>query len=96
MSRNLAPVHLWRVLMIAGGFAFGLVVERRPFGNDVFAHPLIVFAAAAGFGLLILRLVLQRPVPSVIPERVLLIGFLLGVGGFLAGNWIGVHVLSPR
>ena len=96
MLRSSSAVALWRALMIAGGFAFGLVAERRPFGDDVFAHPLVVFAAAAGIGLLILRLVLQRPVPAVIPERALVIGFLLGVGGFLAGNWIGVHVLSPR
>jgi hypothetical protein len=86
----------WRTVMIAGGLAFGLVAERRPFGEDVFAHPLVVFAGTAGLGLLVLRLVLQRPVPEVIPERALVIGFLLGAGAFLAGNWLGVHVFSPR
>lgn len=91
-----SPVALWRAVMIAGGFAFGLVAERRPFGDDVTAHPLVVFAAAAGIGLLVLRIVLQRPVPEVIPERALVVGILLGVAGFLVGNWIGVHVLAVR
>ena len=82
--------------MVAGGFAFGLVAERRPFGEDVMAHPLVVFGAAAGIGLLILRLVLARPVPELIPERALVIGFVLGLAAFLAGNWLGVHVLAMR
>ena len=86
----------WRGLMIAGGLAFGLVAERRPFGEDFLAHPVVVFAGAAGVGLLILRLVLQRPVPEVIPERALVIGFLLGVATFLTGNWLGVHVFALR
>ena len=94
MSRSPNPIVLWHGLMVAGGFAFGLVAERRPFGEDVMAHPLVVFGAAAGIGLLILRLVLARPVPELIPERVLVIGFVLGLAAFLAGNWLGVHVLA--
>ena len=86
----------WRVLMIAGGFAFGLFADRRPFGETFLAHPIVVFAALAGVGLLILRLVLGRPVPEVIPERALLVGFFLGIAAFLVGNWIGVHLLAPR
>src|SRR5262245_47459321 len=86
----------WRILMIAGGFAFGLFAERRPFGNTFLAHPIVVFAGLAGLGLLILRGVLRRPVPEVIPERPLVIGFLMGIAAFLVANWIGVHLLTPR
>jgi hypothetical protein len=84
---------LWFVPMLAAGLAFGLIGDRRPFGEGMIAHPLVVFAAAAGVGLLVLRVVLQRPVPEVIPERALLIGLLLGLAAFLVGNWIGVRVL---
>jgi len=86
----------WRVLMIAGGFAFGLFADRRPFGETILTHPVVVFAALAGVGLLILRIVLGRPVPEVIPERALLVGFFLGIAAFLVGNWVGVHLLTPR
>lgn len=86
----------WRVLMIAGGFAFGLLGDRRPFGETLLGHPIVVFAAIAGLGLLILRVVLRRPVPEVIPERAIVVGFLSGVAAFLVGNWIGLHLLAPR
>jgi hypothetical protein len=82
--------------MIAGGFAFGLISDRRPFGDSFLAHPIVVFAALAGAGLLVLRVALGRPVPDVIPERALLVGFLLGVAAFLAGNWIAVHAIAWR
>ena len=82
--------------MIAGGFAFGLLADRRPFGESVLAHPIVLFAALAGMGLLILRVALGRPVPEVIPERVLAVGFLLGTAAFLAGNWVGVHLVASR
>ena len=93
---KLPPTFWYRIAMIAGGFAFGLIAERRPFGDTVLTHPIVVFAALAGSGLLILRVVLARPVPEVIPERALLMGFLLGFAAFLVGNWIGVHLLAPR
>ena len=86
----------WRVLMIAGGFGFGLFADRRPFGDSFLAHPIVVFAGIAGLGLLILRVALRRPVPDVIPERALIVGFFLGIAAFLVGNWIGVHLLAPR
>ena len=82
--------------MIAGGFAFGLFADRRPFGESFLAHPLVLFAAIAGLALLGLRIVLRRPVPEVIPERALVIGFFLGVAAFLVGNWIGVHLIALR
>ena len=83
----------WRVLMIAGGFVFGLLADRRPFGETFLGHPIVVFAGIAGLGLLVLRVVLRRPVPEIIPERAIVVGFLLGIAAFLAGNWIGVHLI---
>ena len=91
-----SPVLWYRIAMIAGGFAFGLIAERRPFGDSALAHPIVVFAALAGAGLLILRVALARPVPEVIPERALLIGFVLGFAAFLVGNWIAMHLLIPH
>jgi hypothetical protein len=86
----------WRVLMVAGGFAFGLFADRRPFGDAVLGQPVVVFAMVAGVGLLILRAVLRRPVPEIIPERAIVVGFFLGLAAFLAGNWIGVHLIAGR
>ena len=37
-------------LMAAGGSVFGLLGDRRPFGNDVLAHPLVVFFALVAAG----------------------------------------------
>ena len=72
--------------MILGGFAFGFNAERRPFGDDILAHPLIVFFVIVGAGLLIMRAASRRPVPEILPERYLLWGCLAGVVAFLAGN----------
>ena len=83
----------WFGIMALGGLAFGLYAERRPFGDDVFAHPLIVFFVIAGAGLLLLRAVLRRPVPEILPERVLLQGCAIGVVTYLAGNWVATHLL---
>ena len=84
----------WYGLMVAGGLGFGLIGERRPFGQDMLAHPLVVYFAVAAVGLLVLRAVLARPVPELIPERTLLSGCLFGVAAFLAGNWISAHVIG--
>jgi hypothetical protein len=86
----------WRILMMAGGFAFGLFADRRPFGETILGHPIVLFAGFAGLGLLILRVVLGRPVPDVIPERAIVVGFFLGFAGFLVGNWIAVHLIVGR
>ena len=40
----------WRIVMIAGGFAFGLFADRRPFGETFLAHPIVVFAAHRRIG----------------------------------------------
>ena len=84
----------WYVAMLTGGLAFGLLGERRPLGNDILAHPIVLFFMTAVVGLLVLRAVLARPVPEVIPERTLLFGCCAGLAAFLAGNWIAAHVLG--
>jgi len=84
----------WYGLMLAGGVGFGLIGERRPFGQDMLAHPLVVYFAAAAAGLLVLRAVLSRPVPEVIPERTLVFGCLVGAAAFLAGNFISAYVFA--
>jgi hypothetical protein len=94
MGQRAIVVRCWYGLMGLGGAAFGLIAERRPFGSDVLAHPLVVFFIVAGLALLVLRLWLARPVPEVIPERTLLLGCFVGGAGFLIGNWIGVRLLA--
>jgi hypothetical protein len=84
----------WLGLTAFGGFAFGLNAERRPFGDDILAHPLLVFFAIVAIGLLVLRAVLRRPVPEILPERALFAGCMAGAVAFLVGNWIDVNLLS--
>lgn len=87
-------VNWWFGLVGLGGFAFGLIGERRPFGTSLFAHPLVAFCITAGVALLLLRVVLARPVPEVIPDRSLLIGCCVGLALFLAGNFVAAHAPS--
>ncbi len=76
------------------GLGFGLLGERRPFGADILAHPLVVYFFIVGVALLVLRIVLRRPVPEFIPERALIIGCFIGLALYLAGNFISVHLLA--
>ena len=86
----------WFGLMGIAGFGFGVVAERRPFGDDVFAHPLSVFFILVGLALLALRVILARPVPEMIPDRALMLGCALGLAMFLTGNFMTAHgLLSP-
>jgi hypothetical protein len=86
----------WYGVMGLAGFGFGLSAERRPFGDDVFAHPLSVFFILVGLSLLALRFVLARPVPEVIPDRALMLGCALGLAMFLVGNFVTAHgLLAP-
>ena len=91
-SPNLAR-NVWYAAMALGGLAFGLVGERRPFGDGIFAHPLVALFILVGVVLLILRVVLARPVPEVIPERVLLIGCFVALAAFLLGNFVSAHLI---
>jgi hypothetical protein len=79
--------------MALAGFGFGLFADRRPFGDDILVHPLMVFFILVGLALLALRVVLARPVPEVIPDRALMIGCVLGLAMFLAGNFVAAHAL---
>ena len=83
----------WYGLMGLSGFGFGLLAERRPFGEGILVHPLVVFFALAGLGLLTLRMALARPVPDVIPDRTLMLGCVLGLATFLAGNFAAARLL---
>ena len=83
----------WFGVMGIAGFSFGLFADRRPFGDDVFAHPLSVFFILVGLSLLALRFILARPVPEVIPDRALMLGCALGLAMFLAGNFLAAHGL---
>lgn len=85
---------IWYGAMVMGGLGFGLLGERRPLGNDIFAHPVMLFFITVMIGLLTTRIVLARPVPDVIPERALLLGCFGGLAAFLAGNWIAAHILG--
>jgi hypothetical protein len=87
---------VWYGLVCAGGAAFGLLGDRRPFGADVLAHPLVVFFAIVGLALVALRFSLGRPVPEVIPERDLTVGCLAGAAAFLASNWIAATLFAGR
>jgi hypothetical protein len=77
------------------GFGFGVFGDRRPFGDGILVHPLVLFFGLAGLCLLALRMALARPVPQVIPDRALTLGCVLGLATFLAGNFVAVRLLPP-
>jgi hypothetical protein len=79
--------------MALAGFGFGMFAERRPFGDGILLHPLVVFFVLVGLCLLALRMALARPVPDVIPDRALMLGCMLGLAMFLAGNFVAAHAL---
>ena len=45
----------WYTPMAVVGFGFGLIGERRPLGEGVLLHPLILFFVLTGVALLVLR-----------------------------------------
>lgn len=94
--RGAAALTWWYGPMGLAGLAFGLLGDRRPFGEDALAHPLAVFFMLVGVGLLVLRLAAARPVPELIPDRALLIGCVIGLGAYLGGNFVAVHLLAAR
>lgn len=83
----------WYGLMTLGGLGFGLLADRRPFGGGLLVHPLVMFFMLAGLGLLALRVLLARPVPSLISDRALLAGCVVGLVAFLAGNFLSVYII---
>ena len=94
MRRGWGLLSYWYGAVCVLGLAFGLLGERRPFGQHILAHPFIVYAFAVAAGLLVLRVIRQRPVPELIPERALGLGCAAGVGLFLAGNFIAAHLVG--
>jgi len=78
------------------GLLFGAIGERRPFGNDMFAHPIVVFFALVGAALVALRFIVGRPVPEIISDRMLVVGCFIGVAAFLVGNWFAIHLIAIR
>ncbi len=94
MSQSKRLISGWYGAIAAAGLGFGLLGERRPFGEDMLAHPLIIYCLAVAGGLLVLRFVGGRPVPEIIPERALGRGCALGLAMFLVGNFIAAHLIG--
>jgi peptidoglycan/LPS O-acetylase OafA/YrhL len=82
----------WFGLMSIAGMAFGTYADKRPFADDILEHPLVILFVAVGAALLALRVALRRPVPEIIPDRLLLAGCLVGLAAFLIGNWLAVNL----
>ena len=94
MNRGGRLLSYWYGAVCIAGLGFGLLGERRPFGQSILAHPFIVYAFVAAAGLLVIRVVRQQPVPELIPERALGLGCAAGVALYLAGNFIAVHLVG--
>ena len=94
MNRSGRLSGYWYGAVCIAGLGFGLLGERRPFGQGILAHPLIVYAFVVAAGLLAIRVVRQQPVPELIPERALGLGCAAGVALFLAGNFIAAHLVG--
>jgi hypothetical protein len=92
-NRDVKAQRVWYGAAAVGGLAFGLIGERRPFGDDLLAHPLFVYALVLALALLVLRVASRRPVPDIIPERALIIGCFMGLALFLIGNFVTAHAL---
>ncbi len=86
----------WYGLMAAGGFAFGIFANKRPLGEGILVHPLVLFFVVVAAALLVLRVIYARPVPEVIPDRALVYGCSAGLTAFLIGNFLVANVLGFR
>jgi hypothetical protein len=82
----------WYGLMAFVGLGFGSLADRRPFGEDILVHPLVLFFILVGLGLIALRVLLARPVPEVLSDRALIAGCVLGLAMFLVGNFASAHL----
>lgn len=94
MNRGERLLGYWYGAVCVVGLGFGLLGERRPFGQNILAHPFIVYAFVLAAGLLTIRVFGQRPVQELIPERALGLGCAAGVALFLAGNFIAAHLIG--
>ena len=94
MNRSGRLSGYWYGAVCIAGLGFGLLGERRPFGQGILAHPFIVYAFVVAAGLLVIRVVRQQPVPELIPERALGLGCAAGVALFRAGNFIAAHLIG--
>ena len=72
------------------GVVEGQILIPRITGRAVHVHPLVVLFVVVGMTLLALRFVLRRPVPEIIPDRLLVFGCIVGLAAFLIGNWLAV------
>ena len=86
-----SPRIWWFFLMTIGGLGFGVLANKRPFGDQLLVHPLVIFFLLVGLGLIAVRVLMHRPVPEVISDRALMIGCVVGLVAFLAGNFLGVY-----
>jgi len=94
-SGGIRALIWWYGLMVVGGLGFGVLTDRRPFGEAILVHPLVIFFFLVALGLIALRVLLAKPVPNVISDRALLTGCLVGLVAFLSGNFLGVYVFAP-
>ena len=82
--------------MAGGGLVFGLFANKRPLGQGLLFHPLVLFFVLVGMTLLALRFISARPVPELISDRALMIGCCVGLATFLIGNFFAAHFLALR
>lgn len=94
MNRSKRLIAAWYGAITLSGLCFGLLGERRPFGEDILAHPVVIYFAMVAVGLLVLGLICRRPVPEIIPERALARGCAAGIAFYLIGNFIAAHVIG--
>lgn len=94
MNRGRRLLGYWYGAVCIAGLGFGLLGERRPFGQNILAHPAIVYAFVLAAALLVVRVAGRRPVPELIPERALGLGCAAGIALFLAGNFIAAHLIG--
>ena len=92
MQKTTFASRFWYGAVGLSGFGFGLFAERRPFGDDMLAHPLVLYFFLVAVALIVVRVAAARPVPEIIPERALVIGCVAGLVLFLAANFVATHL----